>query len=200
MTGFEPFPGAPDNPTERLAKDMPRAVASAALHTAVLPVDSARVASALIGLRPESYDAVVHTGVAQSRTAVSLERTAVNWLDFTLPDNAGLTVRGQPILRDGPPSLPARLPLAAMQTAFEEEQVPVEMSDSAGRYLCNQVMYWSLVHLPTPTGFIHVPPDEGLAEKLGHPPVVRYERLRAGLLQSLAVLVQHLNAERSPQV
>lgn len=174
LTGFEPFPRVPYNPTGPLVRIAPSWVSAlrivpAALRIvpAILPVRTRALAAALAALEPENFDAVVHLGVATGRSRVSLERRAVNCLDFDVEDNDGEKPTGRPIDGSGPPHRLTRLPLEPMAAAFSAEGVPVEVSHSAGTYLCNQLMYLSLGMTSAPCGFIHIPPDETLAGHLG---------------------------------
>ena len=58
---------------------------------------------------------------------------------------------------DGPAAYFSTLPLRAMLAAVQAAGVPVELSLSAGAYLCNQVLYTLLHTCPIPGGFIHLP-------------------------------------------
>jgi pyroglutamyl-peptidase len=166
VTGFEPFAGLPHNPSSALLDHLPETVGPAQLIRATLPVDTQRAPLELQRLYVEHRPAVaLHLGLAAGRAMLSLERLAINLLDFELPDNAGKRVQDTPILPGAPLALPARLPLREIQQRWLEAGIPGVISNSAGLYLCNQVMYLALSWLPqeVPAGFIHLPPDETLA-------------------------------------
>lgn len=193
FTGFEAFPGVPDNPTARLASVLrERHVRGVDLETAILPVDTQAIEGALLS-KARDHDAVILTGVAQHRPHVSLERQAINQLAFDIPDNAGRRAEGL-VVADGPETLRTRLPLARLAAAFASAGVPVEESDSAGRYLCNQTMYLALHHLTGPTGFIHYPPDEMLARTPGVARPVPFEHLLTGTLAALETFAEEHRA------
>lgn len=195
LTGFEAFPGVPSNPTERLVEAMPRRLGDAEVTKAILPVDTAAIGPALAALSPETFDGLVHTGVAHTRGAVGLERRAVNRLQFDVPDNRGVRPEDRPIDPSGPPERVTRLPVSALAAAFGRARVPVETSDDAGTYLCNQLMYISLGATRAPSGFIHVPPDEALAAQLGPTaPRVPFARLERGLAGALRAVAAHAGA------
>jgi pyroglutamyl-peptidase len=109
--------------------------------------------------------AAIHLGLAVNRPLLCLERLAVNLLDFEIADNGSRRLRDTPILPDGPLALHTRLPIRTIQSAWSETGIPGMVSNSAGLYLCNQVIYLALSWLPqgVPVGFIHLPPDETLA-------------------------------------
>lgn len=166
ITGFEPFAGLPHNPSSALLAYLPKTLGQTQLVTATLPVDTQAAPHELRRLYNEHQPAMaLHLGLAAGRAVLSLERLAVNLLDFELPDNAGKHLQDTPILPGAPLALPARLPLRNIRQRWLEAGIPGVISNSAGLYLCNQVMYLALSWLPpeVPAGFIHLPPDETLA-------------------------------------
>ncbi|RDI95823.1 pyroglutamyl-peptidase I [Meiothermus sp. QL-1] len=165
VTGFEPFAGLPHNPSQAVLERLP-ALKGIELVRATLPVDTQRVGGVLKELyRLHQPALALHLGLAMGRALISLERLAVNLLDFDLPDNAGARPQEVPILPEGPLARLSRLPLRAIQARWAQAGIPSQISNSAGLYLCNQVMYLALSWLPegVPAGFIHLPPDETLA-------------------------------------
>jgi len=166
VTGFEPFAGLPHNPSSALLAHLPETLGKAQLIRATLPVDTQRAPVELQRLYKAHQPVVaLHLGLATGRALLALERLAVNLLDFDLPDNAGLRLQDTPILPGAPLALATRLPLRAIKERWAEAGIPGVISNSAGLYLCNQVMYLALSWLPVKVsaGFIHLPPDETLA-------------------------------------
>ena len=103
--------------------------------------------------------------------AVRLEKVAINWDDFRLPDNLGAQPRDTAIVPGGPAAYFASLNVAKIATTLEKKTpLPVEVSLSAGAFLCNHLAYCALHEsLPFPTTFVHVPawrPEDG-GEALG---------------------------------
>ena len=184
VTGFEPFGGLPHNPSEALLALLPEALGGRRLQKALLPVDTERVGEALFALYREGPEAVLHLGLAEKRPLISVERLAVNLLDFERPDNGGRVLEDTPIVPEGPLALPARFPVKEVLRRWREAGIPGSPSLSAGSYLCNQVFYLSLYHLPeeVPVGFLHLPPDETLALRKPGPYVPLKEQARAVLL------------------
>lgn len=164
VTGFEPFPGAPQNPTEALIAHFagnPPAL-EAEMRFAVLPVDYGTVSTALAthvdGFEP---DIAIHFGLAQSAIGFRLEEVARNEIAAGRPDNSG----GQPTasaICEGVSEIASGLPLDIIETRLRGAGLPVERSRDAGGYLCNYVFYHScggrVEGLAAPVaGFIHVP-------------------------------------------
>jgi len=164
VTGFEPFGAHTVNPSEGLAKAVDgRRVGDFGILGAVLPVhhtDAAqRLAVTLADTRPA---AVVHLGLAGGRARVALERVAVNVMDYEQPDNAGFRASGEPCVPGGPAAYFSTLPLAAMLKALVADGIPAYASNTAGTYLCNQTLYWTLHAVrqqsrPPRVGFVHFP-------------------------------------------
>jgi pyroglutamyl-peptidase len=164
VTGFEPFGTHTANPTEGLAKAVDgRRVGDVDIVGQVLPVHHAdavrRITAALAETRPS---AVVHLGLAAGRARVALERIAVNVMDYEVADNAGHRASGEPCVPGGPAAYFSTLPLAAMLKALTDEGIPAYTSNTAGTYLCNQTLYWTLhaardLARPPAVGFIHFP-------------------------------------------
>lgn len=166
VTGFGPFPGAPDNPTDwlvsQLAADPPGGAGIAAFRAQVLDVEYDFVGPRLSQLGTDfAPDIAIHFGLAAEACGFRLERLARNSHAGARPDNAG---RLPPTLRicEGPDTLPSTLPLQAIAEGLATAELPIEWSDDAGGYLCNTVFVLSRFHTcegfsPAMSGFIHVP-------------------------------------------
>ncbi|MGQ0613246.1 MAG: pyroglutamyl-peptidase I family protein [Planctomycetaceae bacterium] len=162
LTGFEPFGGLSRNPSGEIA----RALEGEGVQAALLPVDYARVGTALAGLLDRSWEAVLLMGVAIGRPRLSLERVALNYRDPGRPDNAGRTPERAEVVPGGPAAYFATLPLESLSAALAAAGHPVEISLSAGAYLCNAAFYLARHALDArgiPCGFLHLPPTPDLA-------------------------------------
>jgi pyroglutamyl-peptidase len=164
LTGFEPFDGDPVNPAGEVAKQLDgRVIGGCAIRSAILPVqhEAARARVAPL-LDAPGLAAVVHLGLAGGRARVSLERVAVNVMDYSRPDAHGQVLTGVACVEDGPAAYFSTLPLRAMLAALTAEGIPAAISNTAGTYLCNDISYTTLHALACrgrsiPTGFIHLP-------------------------------------------
>jgi pyroglutamyl-peptidase len=164
VTGFEPFGAHSVNPTEGLAKAVDgRRVGDFAVMGVVLPVHHADTASRLGTLLAETNpEAILHLGLAAGRARVALERVAINAMDYEVPDNAGYRASGEPCIPGGPAAYWSTLPLPTIVKVLVDEGIPAYTSNTAGTYLCNQTLYWTLHavrNMPRPprVGFIHFP-------------------------------------------
>ena len=116
---------------------------------------------------------VICVGQAGGRNALSLERVAINLQDAHMADNAGEQPLDAPIVADGPAAYFSTLPIKAMLQALQQAGIAVEVSQTAGTFVCNHVFY-GLMHALAKQrttqqktrvrgGFIHVPylPEQG---------------------------------------
>ena len=196
ITGFEPFGKSPINPSQILIEQAPESFPGGIeLVKAILPVEKTAGPQALIdALERNQPEAVICFGLAEGRPVISLERVAVNLMDYRIPDNAGEIVQNQPILPEGPAAYFSSLPLRAMQAELRANNIPSELSLTAGAYLCNQVFYTLMHHLAshgqtTPAGFIHLPACPEQAAHFDKPiPTMSLELIKSTLPVLLATL------------
>jgi pyroglutamyl-peptidase len=164
LTGFEPFGGESENPSQQIARALDGSViAGHRVVAATLPTEFARVAGALEALivrhRPTLVLAV---GQAGGRAEISLERVAINLIDARIPDNAGAQPVDEPVIPGAPNAYFSTLPLKAMLRALQAAKIPAVLSHTAGTFVCNHVFY-ALAHRlargrrKVRGGFIHVP-------------------------------------------
>lgn len=190
VTGFQPFGGSTLNPSQLIAQSLAEHLTDiephAELHAAVLPVDTSAVGAELDVLwQRHDPDIVIHFGESARAEHFTLERVALNLMDFDTPDNTGKRVMDTPIDPAGPAARFVTLPVRGLKEHLEQAVVPVRLSLSAGAYLCNQALYLSLAHGEArggrSVGFVHVPslPEQADRVERGAPTMPR-DRLLAG--------------------
>lgn len=161
VCGFEAFGGASFNTSLTAVRRLPPRIGTVEIRTLELPTSFARapakLAAAIERLAP---DLVLCVGEAGDRAVLSIERLAVNLCDARIADNDGVQPRESPALPGGPAAYFATLPVATIAAALQSAGLPVEVSSSAGSFVCNHVFY-SLMHLAASRnwhgGFMHVP-------------------------------------------
>jgi len=177
FTGYEPYGRERYNPTGVLARAFNgHRIGGVRIRGVQIPVAVESAGPRLRKLIHEVQPAgVLATGVAPGRSHISVERVALNVLDFRIPDNRGRTYRDEAIRRDGPAAYFSTLPVRRILAALRKEGIPTEMSNTAGTYLCNFAMYTVLDALAAgghavPAGFIHVPQTpEATVDRPGQP-------------------------------
>ena len=167
ITGFDPFGGEKINPAWEAVKILPDVIGEYELCKLEIPtvfgVGAQKVLEKAAQIKP---DAILCIGQAGGRGGVTPERIGVNIRDARIMDNAGNQPRGEMIAQDGPVAYFSTVPVIAMEEAIRGAGLPATVSNSAGAFVCNDVLY-SLLHHYHGTGvnvgFIHVPylPEQG---------------------------------------
>ena len=159
LTGFDAFGGDALNPSWLAVQALHGEVIEGhAVVAAQLPTAFAASTKALRCLLRRYRPAlVIAVGLAGGRSALSLERVAINIQDARIPDNADAQPIDLPVVKRGPAAYFSTLPIKAMQRALENEGVPAEISQTAGTFVCNHVFYALMHQLQTdadalPTG------------------------------------------------
>lgn len=163
MTAFDAFGGD----TVNAAQETVRAVSAPGGDVELIRLELPTVFGASVELlthamRTHRPDAVVCVGQASGRASVAVERVAVNLMDARIPDNAGYRPVDEPIDANGPAAYFSTLPVKQIVAVINRRGVAAEISNTAGTYVCNQLMYGGLhyaaEHFPQmQVGFIHVP-------------------------------------------
>jgi pyroglutamyl-peptidase len=164
-TGFDVFPGAPENPTAWAIGELQREgwqPKGARLVTSVLPVryDAWDTAAKPL-LAREKPSAVVAFGLSAKTTGFTLESTARNVVGIDRPDFFGAKSTSDKVVPSGPQVYPSSLPFVEIVRALRAADLPMVRSDDAGDYLCNMLFY-NLMHGSQAlglrhAGFIHAP-------------------------------------------
>ena len=163
ITGFDPFGGEPVNPALEAVKLMKDEIAGAKIIKLEIPtVFRKSVEKIHEMMKAEQPDVVLSIGQAGGRFGVTPERVAINVDDARIKDNEGNQPVDTPIFTDGEAAYFSTLPVKAMVEAIKNKGLPSTLSNSAGTFVCNHVMYGVLyyIHKEFPNvrgGFIHVP-------------------------------------------
>lgn len=158
LTGFDPFDGAERNNSWDAVQLVDDVVVER------LPVVFGEASAALdAAIQRHRPEVVIAVGLAENRTAITPERVAINVADARIPDNAGAQPVDAAVVMGGPDAHLTRLPIKEMVEAIASAGLPAAVSDSAGTFVCNAVMYRLLHdHPDVAAGFIHVPSGETL--------------------------------------
>lgn len=193
ITAFEPFQQETINATMEALSLLPDSVCGHTLIKRTIPVVFGKAVEAVTALvddlRPE---AVICLGQASGRAEVTPERVAINVMDARISDNAGEQPVDAPIREDGPAAYFSTLPVKAMVQAMKEAGVPASLSNTAGTFVCNDLMYGLLDHLARtgrniPAGFIHIPATPAQAVERPTPSLAP-ETVAKGLAAAIGTL------------
>ena len=205
VTGFEPFGGERTNPSWDVAQRLPDSIAGLRVAKLRVPCEFRRaIEVAAVAIDKQQPTLVICLGQAGGRSRIGVERVAVNVDDARAPDNAGAQPIDEPIAADGPPAYFATLPVKAMVAAMRAAGVPAELSNSAGTYVCNHLMY-GVLHLLAATGrkaragFVHVPYSEAQVLDKAGVAAMSIESMTRGIEAGIAAAAAHAHDIRTAE-
>lgn len=198
LTGFDPFGGQPINPAleaVKLVSDKVGDVEVVKLEVPTVFYKSIEVVDkAIEEVKP---DVVVCVGQAGGRYHITPERVAINVNDARIPDNEGNQPVEGAIFEDGQPAYFTTLPVKAMVAAIRDANIPSSLSNTAGTYVCNHLMYGVLYladkkYPGLKAGFIHVPfiPSQTL-DRPSPAPFMEVEMIAKGLEAAIKAIADN---------
>lgn len=198
LTGFEPFGGDAVNPSLDIVRALDgETIEGHRIVGAALPTAFSETPGALENLLNQHRPRLVLAlGLADKRSAISLERLAINLVDARIPDNAGEQPVDVRIVENAPNAYFSTLPVKAILKGLSDASIPAQLSQSAGTFVCNQV-FFVLMHLLAPRhpgvrgGFIHVPHVPELAARHALPGMTIETMIRAVRLSLQTALTVH---------
>jgi|GEM_PF-11776 len=205
VTGFEPFGGEKVNPSWDICRKLGGEIAGMRVETLRVPCEFRRsievVAEAIERHHPLL---VILLGQAGGRSRLGVERVAINVDDARTPDNSGAQPVDELIAANGPPAYFASVPIKAMAVAMRAAGAPTEVSNSAGTYVCNHLMYGVLHYLAASghrarAGFIHVPYSEQQAHEKRDTPSMALATMVLGVRAAIAAAREHRHDFKIPE-
>ena len=164
LTGFEPFGTNKINASWETVKSFENVnIPGVEIFVRQTPISYKRAVGCMQQLLAElKPDAVIMTGQATGRKKITIERIAVNLMDARTPDNDGYQPEDLPIYEDGEFGYFTTTPIKALRDALIENGLPAKISNSAGLFVCNTILYEVLrlnktVYPDLKAGFIHIP-------------------------------------------
>ena len=162
LTAFDAFGGQTINPAQQAVQKVQAPEGVELVRVEVPTVFGKSIQVVTEAMEREHPDAVLCVGQAGGRAAVTPERVAINIMDARIPDNEGNQPEDQPVVPGGENALFSTLPVKAMTAAIQKQEIPAQLSNTAGTFVCNQLLY-GVLHLcqqrfpETQAAFIHVP-------------------------------------------
>ena len=167
ITGFDPFGGESINPSWEAVRLLPKTIGEYELHKLQIPTVFGLAAETVLCKAREIHpDVIICVGQAGGRASVTPERIGINVRDARIADNAGASPKDKAIVPGGPDGYFSTLPIKAMIDAINGAGLPGAVSNTAGTFVCNDVLYTLLHHhqgTAVRCGFVHVPylPQQG---------------------------------------
>lgn len=163
LAAFDPFGGEGVNPAWEGVKKVQNTIEGHAVVKVEIPTVFHRSIKVLKE-KIEEHDPkiILVVGQAGGRPQISVERVGINIDDARIPDNEGNQPVDEKILSHGPEAYFSNLPIKAMAKSIREAGVPASVSNTAGTFVCNHILYGLLHHINTENtrargGFMHVP-------------------------------------------
>ncbi len=197
VTGFDPFGGEKINPSIECVKALPE-VEGVELIRLELPTvfkESAKRLNEVINeVKP---DAVLSVGQAGGRPGITMERIAINVDDARIPDNISQQPIDETIQTKGAAAYFSTLPIKRIVKAIREAGISAEVSNSAGTFVCNHIMYQALfastkAEKPFKAGFMHIP---FIPEQTTDKPSLPLEESTKALQIAIETIRDYLNDE-----
>ncbi|MGL4688294.1 MAG: pyroglutamyl-peptidase I [Fusobacteriaceae bacterium] len=197
ITGFDPFGGEKINPAYEAVKGLKNTIEGYEIIKREIPTVFVKSYEKLFALIKEiKPEIVICVGQAGGRFEITPERVAINLDDARIPDNEGNQPIDMEIFQDGKSAYFSNLPIKKIALAIQEKGIPSVVSNTAGTFVCNHVMYALMYfieknNLDMKGGFIHVPYlPEQVINKKGQP-YMSQELITQGLEQSLICAIKN---------
>lgn len=163
VTAFDPFGGEATNPALEAVKLLPEKIAQHEITKLEIPTVFHKSADKIAEILKENkYNVVLAIGQAGGRYHLTPERIGINIDDARIPDNENNQPIDVPIQSDGAAAYFSNLPVKKMTQAIKDAGIPASLSNTAGTFVCNHILY-QLGYLQATQypdiqfGFIHVP-------------------------------------------
>lgn len=167
LTGFDPFGGQSVNPSWEAVSLLPEEIGDFRLYKLMMPTVFGEATRSVLSVAKElKPDVILSVGQAGGRNAITPERIGINVRSASIPDNVGNQPVQEPVIEGGPDGIFSTLPVAKMAEAVKAAGYPAAISNTAGTFVCNDLLYTLLHHYrgtTTRVGFVHVPylPEQG---------------------------------------
>lgn len=197
ITGFDPFGGESINPALEAVKKLPETISGAQIIKLEIPTvfrkSLEKIEENIIKHNP---NIIISVGQAGGRFGVTPERVAINIDDARIPDNEKNQPLDLKIFEDGESAYFTNLPIKAMVEEMKNAGIPGSVSNTAGTFVCNHVMYGVLylINKKYPNmkgGFIHVPYIPSQVLDKANSPSMSIDDISKGLELCIKAAIEH---------
>lgn len=163
ITGFDNFGEESINPSNLAINRLPNKLKNIEIKKVILPTVFKESSTILEGhITAFNPNIVICVGQAGGRDKVTIERIAINIDDARIADNKDNSPVDEIIRKDGETAYFSTLPIKALVADLTKRDIPAAISNTAGTFVCNHIMYEALYLSKTKftdisTGFIHIP-------------------------------------------
>lgn len=197
ITGFEPFGGEKINPSYEAVKLLPDKINGTTIIKRQIPTVFRKSIEEIEKLIEETNpNIVISVGQAGGKAEVNIERLAINIDDARIQDNEGNQPIDEVIFEDGENAYFSNLPIKAMVEKIKEGGIPACISNSAGTFVCNHIMYGLLYLIDKKYphikgGFIHVPylPEQVVDKR--NMPSMSLDNIKKALVLAIEAIIEN---------
>ncbi|WP_145115499.1 pyroglutamyl-peptidase I [Staphylococcus argensis] len=196
VAAFDPFGGEKINPALEAVKSLEDTIGNHQITKLEIPTVFHKSKQVIEQeLEQRDYDAVLVVGQAGGRFELTPERIGINVDDARIPDNEKHQPIDQSIQAEGKAAYFSNMPVKRMVEAIKEAGVPARLSNTAGTFVCNHILY-QLGYLQATRfsnirfGFIHVPYVPEQVTNKPNQPSMAYETMVKGLTAAIRVIDQ----------
>ena len=210
LSGFGDWAGSSANPAKAVADALSGEVIGGVRGVSVIAptLFDEMIKTVTDAIDRDSPEIVVMMGEFNGRSMITVERLAQNFVDATRYDMGDLSEarpQGVPVVSGGPAAYYATLPLRAMVKAMRRAGIPADISDTAGTFGCNLLMYGVLHNiasrgLPIRAGWIHLPslPETAALDANLGLPSMSVETQVVGVRAAIAAVVENESDIQEP--
>lgn len=197
ITGFDPFGGESINPALEAVKKLPDTILGQEVIKIEIPTVFRKAIEKIEeNIEKHNPDVVISVGQAGGRFGVTPERVAINIDDARIQDNEGNQPIDIAIYEDGENAYFTNLPIKAMVKEMNDNGIPASVSNTAGTFVCNHVMYGILylIDKKYPNmrgGFIHVPYVPSQVTTKPNMPSMSADDITKGLELSIKAVIEN---------
>lgn len=197
VTGFDPFGGESINPAYEAVKLLPDTIKGVEILKLEVPTVFHKSIEVMdLEIERVNPDVVINVGQAGNRFGITPERVAINEDDARIKDNEGNQPIDTKIFDDGKNAYFSTLPIKAMVEEIKKAGIPASVSNTAGTFVCNHLMYGLMYLIDTKYknikgGFIHVPfMTEQVLDKPTSPSLA-LEQIAKGLEAAIKAVIEN---------
>lgn len=197
ITGFDPFGGESVNPALEAVKKLPDTILGQEVIKIEIPTVFRKAVEKIEeNIEKHNPDVVISVGQAGGRFGITPERVAINIDDARIQDNEGNQPIDIAIYEDGENAYFTNLPIKAMVKEMNDNGIPASVSNTAGTFVCNHVMYGILylIDKKYPNmrgGFIHVPYIPSQVTTKPNMPSMSADDITKGLELSIKAIIEN---------
>ncbi|MCY1565086.1 pyroglutamyl-peptidase I [Staphylococcus pettenkoferi] len=196
VAAFDPFGGEKINPALEAVKSLDDTVGDHQITKLEIPTVFHKSKQVIEQeLEQQNYDAVLVIGQAGGRFELTPERIGINVDDARIPDNEKNQPIDQSIQAEGEAAYFSNMPVKRMVEAIKGAGVPARLSNTAGTFVCNHILY-QLGYIQATRfsnirfGFIHVPYVPEQVTDKPNQPSMSLETMVKGLTAAIRVIDQ----------